>query len=630
MEATIKLFRALPVENKKTDISHANYRAWMEKTIRHGFIFAPDVVANYSNCDELIKLITNTVGLTAEQMNSSFHKSWGKVSDASMEQLVTEQIIHYFTTYGFEALGIDNDFVYIPNEVLEIPNLDNLKLTVIKGYTKDELKGKLLLLLGSGIALADDTIQAVVEVAMFVGIKDFDDVKNKEVRVILYDYSGLIPENPTEFLRYAIFKATSTTLLIKNEKLIKTINDSNNLNIVKIFEDYEKQFGLAKLAEIFYRFKPLFLAFRTNAKMRKLINRVRKLAKTNHKPMPEDYLNTVTEKIDKVLGGSIDKGRLRSELSKVNTFRKIRLAYALNFRTKDAGSILYKIRNGKTYATSFNFDNKGEAERVFNIVLASIADDVSKNVNGKKVYLPDTINYSLPATEKQFIGTIPFGSYVSLPSTMIMGVHWDNVNHNRIDLDLSLMSPETGKIGWDNTFRTDNKTILFSGDMTDADDGASELFFIKTQDNKHLIVSLNYFNFNNDVPVPFKILVANGDNQNPEKNYTVNPNSVVTITNSVINKKQVVLGIIATSRAENRFYFTETSIGNSITLRDDDYAKHSRQYLIDYYEDTVELRNVLEMAGAEFVSQREEADIDLSLEILEKDTILNLLKNVKG
>ena len=100
----------------------------------------------------------------------------------------------------------DKDYIYIPKEALNIPeiDIDEIKLVVVKGYTKQELKDKLMKLLNSGIALKEDTINDVVDVALFVDIdeKDIEVIKNKEVRVILYDHLNMIPENPVEFLRF--------------------------------------------------------------------------------------------------------------------------------------------------------------------------------------------------------------------------------------------------------------------------------------------------------------------------------------------------------------------------------------------------------------------------------------------
>ncbi len=650
MEATIRLFRALPIDTKERKVD----TKLMELTIRHGFVFAPEVVANYPNCVELIDLVTKTVGLSAEQMNSSFHKSWAKVRDTDIEQLVVEQITHYLTTYGkghsasylaekgmqwgvddlsdkveslsdFESDRVgDSDYVYIPAEALNIPDieLDKIRLVVIKGYTKNELRQKLLTLLGSGVALGEDTVQAAVEVAMFVGITDFEGVKNKEVRVVLYDLSGSFPENPTEFLRFAIFKATSTTLLIKSPALISSIRASNNLNIVKVFNDYGNTHGFERLAEIFYRFRPLFLAFRTNNSMKVIVNKIRRLAVGNHKPLPEDFLNLVTAKINR--GEKILITTLRSELKKVNTFRKIRLAYALRFRTKNISSIVYRVRNGKGFATGFSFNNQLKAEEILGIVLDAITKDIRRNVKGKKIYIPEHVKYSLPSTEKQFIGNIPSGTYISLPDDMVVGIHWEDV-HGRVDLDLSLISAGAGKIGWDRSYRTRDKDILFSGDITDARNGASELFYVKKQPTNAFIMLVNYYNFSPN-EVPFKILVAQEKLERLERNHMVNPNNILAITDSVMTKRQKVLGIVTTERDGTRFYFTEADIGSSITSSDTAHVQHSRNYLLGFNENSILLRDVLVMAGAEIVSEKDTADIDLSPESLEKDTILSLLK----
>lgn len=624
MKSTIKLFKAVPITVKKTKKAS---KELLEKTIRQGFIFSPEVVYNYSNCDELIKLIE--VGITPEELNSSFHKSWKKVKEASMEQLVAEQMVHYITTYGFKSLGIyDENSVYIPNEKLEIPEVkEDIKLTVIKGYTKKELKEKLLKLLDSGIALKEDTIDDVVDVALFVKLdeKEIGAIKNKEVRVIMYDYLGLIPVNNVEFLRFVVYKQIGKTLLIKSPELIEELKEHNYMSIVRLFHEYEKQHGLNKLAEIFYRFKPIFLAFRKNTEMKRIVNRIRRLAVKHHKPMSEDYLNGITAKIKK--REKISAVVLKKELSKVNVFRKVRLAYALKFRTKDVDSILYKVRNGKGYATDFDFAEKNEAKQVLGYVLDSISKDVSKNVKGKKIYIPEFINYGLPATEKQFTGNFPSGTFVSIPKDMVAGIHWENVENRQIDLDLSLMSPETGKIGWDSGYRSKDRDILFSGDITDAPipEGASELFYVQRQVKNAFILFVNYYNYDSKVKVPFKIVVAKKQLKNLSENYMVDPNDVISVAESTIDQKQEVLGLIVVTTKECRFYFAETSIGKSITSSDSEFAENSRKYLFNFYENTINLKDVLSGAGAKIIDDKEKADVDLSPENLEKDSILNLI-----
>ena len=628
MKSTLKLFKAMPIkENKARDTPEKILR----ETIKYGFVFSPEVVYNYPDTElwDIIKTIKKEIGVSAEEINSSFHKSWNKVKYSSIEQLVFEQIIHYFTTYGAELFGVyDEDSVYIPNERLDLPNIDidGFKFIVIKGYTKEQLKDKVLKLLKSGIALKEDTKADILDVCLFTEITNDEivNIRNKEVRAMLYDFLDTIPEDPVEFLRYMVYRATESSLLIKSKDIIEQIKMRENIDILALMIRYKNKYGLERLAEIFLRFKPIFLAFKTHSQLNHLINRLRKLSDKYHKPMKEDYLNSITSKIKS--GEYITPARLYLALDDVNIFRKIRLAYALKYRTNEnADSIMYKIRNGKSFVKDFNFPNKDKAENVLGLVLDVISDDIAKNVKGKKIYYPDNINYTLPATEKQFTGNYPTGSYVSIPKDMVAGIYWKDQNGHRIDLDLSLMSLKMGKVGWDRNYRNSDRSVLFSGDVTAAPNGASELFYVGKNDEDHMLMQLNYYNYHSDIPVPFKIIVAHEKADSMGKNHMVDPNNIVCATKTIIDTKQKVLGLITTSPDETRFYFNETSLGNMITSRVSDVTMKARKYLVEYFKDMINLREVLDNAGAIFVDDPEECDIDLSPENLEKDTIIELL-----
>lgn len=659
MKSTIRLFKAVPINTKRKKTNEN----LMEITIRRGYIFSPEVIYNYAFYDKLINWVEEIYGITAEKLNSSFHKSWAKIKDTGMEQLMVEQIAHYLTTYGKEKPGEyliekeeqfgvpflvekiielpdfesdrikEEDYVYIPKEALHVPHWDkqDIRLVIIRGLTKKELKTKLLDLLHSGIALAEDTINDVFDVGEFLKLEEDDikNVRNKEAKAGLYDYLNIVPENPTEFLRYVIYKMTGKTLLIKNPALIEKIKEKQDRTISRLFSLYATKHGLKRLAEIFYRFKPIFLAFKANERLKSTINKIRRLAVKYHKPMPEDYLNTVTAKLKK--GESLFFDTLTSELEKANIFRKIRLAYALKYRTKNINSILYKIRNGKGYATDFSFPyqyKEKPTKLVLNKVLDSIIKDIKKNVSGKRIYIPNYIYYALPATEKQFTGNFPSGTYVTVKKDIIFGINWHNVDRHVVDLDLSLISPTEGKIGWDSTYRDEAKSILFSGDITDArgENGATELFYVKRQKKEALILHVNYYNFDEEVEVPFKIIIAQEQVSNWEKNYMVNPNNLIAMSNSKINQKQKVLGLLVTTFDECRFYFTEIYVGNSITSSNSDIAEHSRKYLFGFYENTIDLKDILIKAKAKIVDKEDKSDIDLSPEALEKDSILNLMR----
>ncbi len=211
---------------------------------------------------------------------------------------------------------------------------------------------------------------------------------------------------------------------------------------------------------------------------------------------------------------------------------------------------------------------------------------------------------------------------------LVVRVSWENTNGHRIDLDLSVIHCG-GKIGWDSSYRTDERDILFSGDVTDAPKskgGASELFYVKRQKMNYMILMVNYFNYDPDVPVPFKILVAEEQVKSLRNNYMVDPNNVKAISNTVADKQQMILGLAVTTTKECRFYFSECNIGQSITSHSGSgHIEHARKYLFDYYKNSISLNAILVKAGAKLVKDKEKCEIDLSPESLEKDKIIGMI-----
>ena len=624
MKSTLRLFKALPIESK-VEVDKDRTAELMEQTIPLGFVFEP--VFSSRNFTHIIKEVNDLYGRNPEELNSSFHKSFSKVRDASISQLAFEQVTHYLTTYGAEMVGVYNqDSVYIPHERLDIPQLkEDIRLVVIHGLTKEELKVKLLELLSSGIALSEQSVKDAIDIAQYTGMdaKEIELITNKEVKSALYDYFDIVPQNPVEFLRYVVYRSTDKTLLIKNKELIKLLNQGTNSGLVKYFNTYEKLYGLEKLAEIFYRFKPIFLAMRTNSSLKRSINKIRRLAKTHHKPMPEDLLNSITYRLE--THNAPDADTFRKAMADTNVFRKIRLAYALKFRTTDSESIVYKVRNGKSFAKEFSFENKHGAEIMYKTVLKYILEDIRPNVEGKSFFIPEGLTYALPASEKQFTGDIPSGSFVELKEDMVVGVHWLNTG-KRVDLDLSLTNLQS-KIGWDSLYRNKSREILFSGDVTDAPEpkGASELFYIGTSDNTSWLLSLNYYNHRLGDECPFKLFVAQSSPENINKNYMVDTNKIIAASNSSLDKKQTLLGIVKTSEQSKRFYFVQTGLKQCVSYHNSEYSDYTRKFFLDYYTNTVTLNEILELAGAKVVNEMTEGVIDLSPEAVDRTTFINLL-----
>jgi len=648
MKSMIRLFKAVPIESEHRFVEKNILKEILSLTLPYGFVLSKSVISNYSKDEilDIIDIVKDELIVSSEQMNASFHKSWDKVRNVSNLQLVMEQLIHYFTTYGYEMIGIgyQKGSIYIPPEELDIPELrEDIILLYINGYTLPTIKDKLMSLLSSGIAMKGSTIKDAVNIAETVSIseEDINKVKNKETKVILYKLLDIIPKDPVEFLRYIVFRITDSTLLIKSRdkwrdirtkaeigtKILENAPSKSPFVLRSLFDRYKRKYGLKGLAKIFYRFKPLFLAMRSNERVRPVINKIRRLAVKYHEPMKEDYLNTITARIAR--GEKIDKKILKSYLNKVNIFRKMRLLYALRFRCTDATGIMYHIRNGKSFATSLEIKNKSEYNRIYNVVLDDVTKNISPFVKDKKIYIPYNISYVVPATEKQFVGNIPVGSYVMVDGDIVFGIHWTDVDTHRIDLDLSIYDSNIGKIGWNTSYRSHDRSTLFSGDLTAAPPphGASELFYVENTSDMFSLVYINYYNYRSNISPDYKIFIGKEDRSIYEKKHMLDPNKVICTTTGTINRKQKMIGLLVTENGVSRFYFMDHDIGKSIVSSEEEYTKYIQDYLLHFYNNTVSLAKMLSMAGAVIVDDPKESDIDLSPNKLEKDTIISLLTN---
>ena len=134
-------------------------------------------------------------------------------------------------------------------------------------------------------------------------------------------------------------------------------------------------------------------------------------------------------------------------------------------------------------------------------------------------------------------------------------------------------------------------------------------------------------NFRGNEKVPYKIVVGKkASNHHFRSHYMLNPNEVKCIAKSEIEAGQKIQGLLTLNKNECRFYFVETKLGKSNVSFNDTKGKHSLNYIKDFYTNAISLNDMLVAAGALMVSSKEESDIDLSPESLQKDTIINLFK----
>lgn len=624
------------------------------------------------NCPkDIIDLACELWGKDGFLLNQTFHKSFNTVIETSQEELIVQQIIHYITTYGFEEIGEYNEnFVYIPNEKLEVPELKNdIKLIEITQISKENLKERLLVLCKSPIPLSKETIEYISELSDYMEItKDnINMIKNKELKTVLYNKLGILPEEPEEFFRYLIYSLIGKTLIIKDKATIQSLKMCNRKKALDLIINYNEQYSIKRLSEIFNRYKPLFLALKTtnnkkeinqestskkinifqlfkkNAnivekqvqsysedeiKLNTIINKISHLSKKYHKPMSKNDLDIFVDWCSKHEIENNFEEQLKEKIEKAGIWRAIKLKNYLQYEKTNSDQHVYKIRNGKAWIQDNYKELKYNPDNVLKILDTIIIAKMKNNVYGKKVYIDNNFDLKLPQSEKQFVGNIPFGSSLTIDKeNLLFGIQWFNTKNERVDLDLKLIS-NNYTIGWNAEYKETDK-LIFSGDVTDAPfpNGATEYIYIdKTIGGT--IFSLKINNYTNGVDnIEYDIIIAKGNKSQLKKNYIIDPNDIIVrIPKNKIEKGKAEhsIGTIIVDEQTIKIVFTDLCTSNRIFSANNELEDVLRKYIEKESQCKCNLKDYLERAGAIITNNSELADINLSINNLNKDSLINL------
>jgi hypothetical protein len=637
IEATLQLFHGIPVNITSGNTLYSTaHRYISRRTIEYGYT----IYGIADPTDTVLDLIENTLCLYDKQVNASFHKSWAVVKNTPIETLVAQQLIHYFTTYGMESIGLyDEKFVYTPDESLDLP-CDNIALLIIHGLTLEELAHRTLNLCTTRSALSEETLKYIMVVLTYLRQNNaldnldyvLDTISNNELLCRICSLLHVVPREPVALLRYIIYTLTDDTLLIKNKQMIHKIESAGSAKLDGIIS----QLSPDMLAPIFLRFKPLFLAMKRTSTNKSFFNRMRKLATKLHQPLPADYFNEI---VNQVRNCKVDFPTLKRKLQNIGVFRKIRVLKALRFYDNaESQNIVYRIRNCKVWVDTLSsqkimpYGLNAQFVETHNTIYQSIIDDISKNVSGKTFYIPEGIYYALPSSEKQFVGSLPVGTeIIGDKENMVFGIHWTDGDYNSIvDLDLSTISMNGRKIGWNSYYRdikVDGGSILFSGDMTYAPkpDGASELIRFQNVSEPHLLIVNYYNNYNHDSSAKFKFFVGN-TSDDLTKNYMISQYDLMCSCNMEVTG-EIMLGLVR----GNTIILVDGNLGNQ-SVSCDTRTSQILDYLLSIEKTRLCLESALTHAGANVVRRLpvNQEYVDLSPGVVTSATFLNDILGVKS
>ncbi len=486
--------------------------------------------------------------LSAKALQASFWKTWDRAMTISEVEHLMAQMLHYVTV-ALRDHGWGTE-IYLPDSC--VPEGQSRRpIRIIRGLPAAEIVRWGLRLFETGVPMSEPQIQAVMNVIEYHGYRftGAEQIANREAAVLVWDRLGILPNDPDQIVRYLVWKATGSTLVVKNPITIRTIRNSG---VVLPSFDNEQ---LVALSRSFLRHKPLWLAFRhADSANRRVVNALRRLAKKHHVPMRAPVLLTLTA------DQTIDPQRLAAVAATAQTGTVLKALQAVRVY-QEGGHRHFQIRNGKSYMSE---RQEGRPLAHYEAVLC---DAIRARLAPHAVRLAKGVDLAFPVSGKQFVGAYPLGSTAFVGAKegdLVVGIHWYNADDGRrVDMDLSVLDQHGRKIGWDATHRAG--AVTFSGDVTNAPrpHGATEYLRFSgagAESAESFLVCVNRFC---GPPVPMTLIIGATNSQGQ-----IAPDRIVieTLIESFPDCAQIV-GIVTMAPHGVTMSLCQSSVGNVVTSR---------------------------------------------------------------
>lgn len=507
------------------------------EALKCGFIIHPDLLNT-----ELEEFIARQ---TADP-NSTFYKRWEDIRQKDRFALFLDQITHYASTYGTGFTQEGNGWV--PNDGAEAPELSNY--TLILPMTGEELYRRCLALLQGGATLKSATAAALCSAVTDWLEKhpdtpfDIDAIRNREGLSILCKALGRRPSRPVDLLRYILYETTGGTLLIQSDAVLQEIRRSTAPFDFRQLSQAE----LDGLAGIFYRFKDLFLAFRTQenydakrkaivlrpAPNRAVINRLRRAAPRHHVPMQKGFWESL-------LAADVSEEALRTRLDEVSSFKLVTLLQTIRERllTQPGDPVMYLIRNGSLWMK--DAPQRENCREYLQMLERVLHERLVQNLSAKacSVRFPEGLTLTCPTSEKNFVGNLPFGSCYAMSDHNFFGIYWRE-EWGTHDFDISFVDWSGAKTGWNAAYNTGE--VIYSGDMTEADPEAAEILFCREGCPDGTV----YCNrFEGGEGSRFRFFLGRQEIAELSANYMVDPNAKVIDEELVSDRREKMLAVVS-------------------------------------------------------------------------------------
>ena len=377
-------------------------------------------------------------------------------------ELIRIQMLHYIEIYGLGMPGLFD---------VEVTTGKVIKANFVAGHTETWVRTQLRDLLRTNAPVKNvDDIKNLVRHLNIIPLAD--DVANAELRIALYDISqsGNFSSGD-DAVRYLCYQATDSTLLIKSKEVEAAIASSSfvrGTSIVRFLENHAEV-----LAQVFNRHKRLIMAAKKPA-TRAVINKISRLSKTKHVPVHEAFSKRF---VSSALNGNVASYTVLDSMSLRDRFKFLNL---LEHKKQQRAEDVFIIRNGKAHLEPNRpVYNVKDINRVIDEVVASLGRSLA-DLKNQNILLDPNVDYGLPISRKQTLGSLPFGTRIVAEGKNISaGIYWEN-EWGANDLDLSSIDTDGHRVGWGSYSAYSDQDIIYSGDVTYAPRGAMEFMTSKT------------------------------------------------------------------------------------------------------------------------------------------------------
>lgn len=600
-------------------------------TMKGGYIVEP------SACSE--ETLEWAKRYVAFNPNSTFYKNWGEIERLSQTELLLNELYHYISTYGTNfTCGKGFTYNNVPVEI------DYTSYNILKAVDDEEIFNDAYGMIKSGIALSSSTVETIanfIDENNLYNKIDVDEISNKEIIPTLCVKGKILPKDEFNLLRMFMYCFADSAMLIKDRKTIEKIKSNVHtcnsyksefspiLDIIGKLDNYRKE----RLSRIFYRYKPLFLALKCE-KTSKAINQIRRLAKKNHTPLKVGFWEKVLSPI-KTRQEKMERLQYTKEhSSEISIYKRVSLIGAIVERISLYDTIgashkrMFRIRNGKAYITDNKtmFYDKDFYLKISHNLLNSIVVDL-KNKYQKEdgtmptIRLPKNINLVVPISEKNFIGDIPSGSYVDLNDTdNIVGIYWKNEWGAR-DLDLHFDTFDGTRYGWNSNLKGEG--VFFSGDMTNADPEAAELY--KFDIGNDGVFTVQEYSGNDTYEFRFFVAKDDFDNIKELSNRGYRSHKCMVDPNKILYSTQLKDDLGGTQIAivnNKRLIFTKDSLGGN-RIPDAELLHDGMENLIlKSISRSVPIRKIIESCGFKIVED-DTTEVDFDFTVITRNELID-------